>query len=89
MRGSLQERSAVLHLNNKHDRVNQSLLRIRLTVVTSADRGSVMCAPLLLSRKTTFLQNSNYTKPPPAAGFCGPIARCNATPIPASLPLGR
>ena len=52
MRGSLPERSAVLHLNNKQDRANQSLLRIRLTVVTSADRGPVMCASPLLSRKT-------------------------------------
>ena len=31
---------------------NQSLLRIRLTVVTSADRGPAMCASPLLSRKT-------------------------------------
>ena len=33
VRGSLQERSAVLHLNNKHDRANQSLLKIRLCQV--------------------------------------------------------
>ena len=52
MRGSLQERSAVLHLINKQDRANQSPLRIRLTVVTSAGRGPVMCASPLLSRKT-------------------------------------
>ena len=52
MRGLLPERSAALHINNKQDRANQSLLRIRLTVVTSADRGPVMCASPLLSRKT-------------------------------------
>ena len=53
MRGSLQERSAVLHINNnKHDRANQSLLRIRLTVVPSADRGLGMCASPLLYWKT-------------------------------------
>ena len=56
MRGSLQERSAVLHhsTNRIVSTNHQSLLRfgIRLTVVPSADRGPVMCASPLLSRKT-------------------------------------
>ena len=48
MRGSLQERSAVPHLDNTHGRANQQPpLRIRLAVETSAGRGPpAMCASL-------------------------------------------